>query len=292
MLAVQSFRSVAEAIDLANNTFFGLAGSVWTENLALAQEVAVSIKAGAIWINAHNVFDAAAGFGGYRESGFGRDGGKEGLYEYVKPAWQGRPRPSLKFPTNEVKWSSRVPGAPASPDAPHSTDINAGAKLATGVVIDRTYKVYIAGQQKRPDGCYSYPVLSPDGKLVGEAADGNRKDIRDAVEAAHAAAGGWGKRAAHNRAQICYYIAENLMARFDEFVGRIRAQTGKLVFVLFVCLLRAQLALISVVSFKSHHCFMAQRDFFFFVLFALLCFFVFVLILFHSPINFYFFRCH
>lgn len=227
VLAVQSFRSPAEAIDLANNTFFGLAGSVWTENLALASEVAISIKAGAVWINAHNIFDAASGFGGYRESGFGRDGGKEGLYEYVKPAWSSRPHPSLKFPTNEVKWSTRVPGGPASVEAKHSTEAAPSSKLVSGVVIDRTYKVYIGGQQKRPDGCYSYPVLAPDGSLLGEAADGNRKDIRDAVEAAHAAAPGWGKRAAHNRAQICYYIAENLMARFDEFVGRIRAQTGE-----------------------------------------------------------------
>jgi hypothetical protein len=114
---LQSFRSPEEAIELANNTFFGLAGSVWTENLSLALETAISIKAGAIWINAHNLFDAAAGFGGYRESGFGRDGGKEGLYEYVKPAWQPRARPtSVKFPVEEIKWASVPPGRPRACD--------------------------------------------------------------------------------------------------------------------------------------------------------------------------------
>ena len=77
VLTVLTFRTPKEAIALANNTKFGLAASVWTEHSALGLEVALSIKAGAVWINAHNLFDAAAGFGGYRESGYGRDGGKE-----------------------------------------------------------------------------------------------------------------------------------------------------------------------------------------------------------------------
>ena len=77
VLTVLTFRTAKEGIALANNTNYGLAGSVWTENLSLALEVALSIKAGSLWVNGHNMFDAAAGFGGYRESGFGRDGGKE-----------------------------------------------------------------------------------------------------------------------------------------------------------------------------------------------------------------------
>ena len=52
------------------------------------------MKAGVIWVNSHNMFDAAAGFGGYKESGFGREGGKEGLYLYVRPAWQQRRQPA------------------------------------------------------------------------------------------------------------------------------------------------------------------------------------------------------
>ena len=77
MLTVLTFRTPKEAIALANNTNFGLGASVWTENVSLALEVAISLKAGACWVNCHNLFDSAAGFGGYRESGYGRDGGKE-----------------------------------------------------------------------------------------------------------------------------------------------------------------------------------------------------------------------
>ncbi len=228
VVTVQPFRNMEEAIALANNTKFGLAGSVWTENISLALEVAVSIKAGAIWVNAHNIFDAAAGFGGYRESGFGRDGGKEGLYEYVKPKWQDKIEATeLKFPIENIKWPSAKVGLPSSMDSL----LRSTGSLTKGpfglLNIDRTRKVYIGGKQKRPDGEYSYPVINPAGKTVGQAADGNRKDIRDAVEAAHSAAPGWGKRAAHNRAQILYYIAENLMARADEFATRIEEQTGR-----------------------------------------------------------------
>ena len=57
---------------------------MWSNSLPKTLEVAITLKAGAVWVNCHNQFDAAAGFGGYKESGFGRDGGKEGLYEYVK----------------------------------------------------------------------------------------------------------------------------------------------------------------------------------------------------------------
>ena len=77
VLTVLTFRTPKEAISLANNTRYGLGASVWTENFNLGLEVALSIKAGSCWINGHNMFDSASGFGGYRESGFGRDGGQE-----------------------------------------------------------------------------------------------------------------------------------------------------------------------------------------------------------------------
>ena len=72
-----TFRIPPKVIALANNTRLGLAASLWTANLALALEDSLIIKAGVCWMNAHNLFDAATGLGGYRESGFGRDGGKE-----------------------------------------------------------------------------------------------------------------------------------------------------------------------------------------------------------------------
>src|SRR5215831_12727396 len=88
VLVAMTFRTPEEAVALANNTRYGLAASLWTENINLALELAAKIVAGTVWINSTNLFDAASGFGGYRESGYGREGGKEGLYEYVRPAWK------------------------------------------------------------------------------------------------------------------------------------------------------------------------------------------------------------
>src|SRR5512146_2846319 len=88
VLVAMTFRTPAEAVALANNTNYGLAASVWSENINLALSIAGQIQAGTVWINCTNMFDAASGFGGYRESGYGREGGREGLYEYLKPTWE------------------------------------------------------------------------------------------------------------------------------------------------------------------------------------------------------------
>lgn len=213
VLVGMTFRTPDEAILLGNNTRYGLAASIWTENVNLALDVATKIKAGSVWVNSTNLFDAASGFGGYRESGFGREGGKEGLYEYVKPV--GKQHKPAEAPEFDDVWGNYVPGRPSFQ---HKTN---GLPL-----VDRTAKMYIGGKQARPDGNYSYPVLSPSGKLVGYAGDGNRKDIRNAVEAAHKAKG-WADRTPYNRAQILYYIAENLAARSDEFARRLRDMTGE-----------------------------------------------------------------
>src|SRR5205085_3557311 len=87
VLAAMTFRTLREAVELANNTVYGLASSVWSENINVALQVASQIKAGVVWINSTNMFDAACGFGGYRESGYGREGGREGLLEYLEPSW-------------------------------------------------------------------------------------------------------------------------------------------------------------------------------------------------------------
>src|SRR3954447_17388592 len=87
VLAAMTFRTPAEAVELANNTAYGLAASVWSESVNVALQVASRIKAGVVWVNSTNLFDAASGFGGYRESGFGREGGREGLREYLEPIW-------------------------------------------------------------------------------------------------------------------------------------------------------------------------------------------------------------
>ena len=84
--------------------------------------------------------------------------------------------------------------------------------------VFRTAKLYVGGKQARPDSGYSYAILDPAGREVGLAGLGNRKDIRNAVEAA-AKASSWGAATAHNRAQVLYYAAENLAARAEEFCG-------------------------------------------------------------------------
>lgn len=199
-----TFRTPEEAIQLANHTRYGLAASVWSETIGLALHVAAKLAAGVVWVNATNLFDASAGFGGKRESGFGREGGREGCYEYLKPkAWLGR----------------KLRAAVAEPALkPVAGDF----ALPT---VDRTAKLYIGGKQARPDGNYNRNVLSPKGKVLGEVGEGNRKDIRNAVVAAQAASA-WSSATTHNRAQILYYIAENLSGRAEEFADRIADMTG------------------------------------------------------------------
>ncbi len=226
VLVSLTFRTPSEGIALANNTRYGLAASVWSENINLALDVASKIKAGSVWVNSTNLFDAASGFGGYRESGFGREGGKEGLFEYLRPAWQERPRPDFDLSEatkGSSNWGTHTPSRPSMP-----TNGKANSNLSPQV--DRTPKMYIAGKQLRPDGHYTRVVMGPKGEIVGQVGDGNRKDVRDAVEAAHAAhtaKPGWAMRHGYNRAQILYFIAENLNARSNEFARRIRAMTGR-----------------------------------------------------------------
>ncbi|MCK0151479.1 aldehyde dehydrogenase family protein [Marivita sp. S6314] len=199
VLVGTTFRTPSEAVELANNTRYGLAATVWSENINVALDVAPKLAAGIVWINGTNMFDAAAPFGGVRESGFGREGGPEGLRAYTKPA-------------GKAKALAKVEGFSSGPD----TEPQA---------VDRTAKLYIGGKQARPDGGYAYEVFTKAGKLIGQAPLANRKDVRNAVEAARGAKG-WAATTAHLRAQILYYIAENLAARKDEFASRINQMTG------------------------------------------------------------------
>ena len=200
VLVTTTFRTPAEAVQVANQTRYGLAASVWSENVNLALDVAPRLAAGIVWVNGTNMMDAAAPFGGVRESGFGREGGAEGLLAYTRPA-------------AEVPAPERVRPFPAPEDPP----------AASG--LDRTAKLYVGGKQARPDGGQSRPVWGPGGALLGQASLANRKDVRNAVEAARASP--WATANAHARAQVLYYVAENLAARAPEFAARLEALTGK-----------------------------------------------------------------
>jgi len=211
VLAAMTFRTPQEAVQLANNTVYGLAASVWSESVNVALQAAAQIKAGVVWVNSTNLFDAACGFGGYRESGYGREGGREGLLEYLEPTW--------------FKSAGLIVAPGFSPASSSST--SPSPDVANPITnIDRTVKLYIAGKQARPDSGYSIPVHGRGGELLGEAPLGNRKDIRNAVEAARKAEG-WAKATAHNRAQILFYIAENLSQRALEITQRLTAAVGE-----------------------------------------------------------------
>src|SRR5579863_2517498 len=120
VLAAMTFRTPSEAVELANNTAYGLAACVWSESINVALQVAAQLKAGVVWVNCTNLFDASVGFGGYRESGYGREGGREGLREYLQPSW------FKKAP--QLKTAAGAGGAPAAP-----------RQTADGM-IDRTVK--------------------------------------------------------------------------------------------------------------------------------------------------------
>jgi aldehyde dehydrogenase (NAD+) len=203
VLAAMTFRTTEEAVELANNTRYGLAASVWSENINLALHAAPQLKAGVVWINGTNMFDAACGFGGYRESGFGREGGREGMREYL----------FAKLPLGAA---IKPATAPANVAERAESD---------GVGIDRTAKLFIGGKQVRPDGNYSLAVADRKGKLAGEVGLGNRKDIRDAVSAARGAKA-WAEATGYYRSQVLYFLAENLSGRADEFTARLVQLTG------------------------------------------------------------------
>ena len=130
VLSTLTFRTQAEAIELANNSRYGLAASIWSENINRALDVAPQVKAGVVWINCTNQFDATCGFGGYKESGFGREGGREGMFEYLKPQAVVAKNKTVKNKTKKPKAATNSAGMPA---------------------IDKTAKHYIGGKQARPD---------------------------------------------------------------------------------------------------------------------------------------------
>ncbi|MCB1388894.1 MAG: aldehyde dehydrogenase family protein [Rhodobacteraceae bacterium] len=196
VLVAMTFRTPDEAVALANNSRYGLAASIWSESINLALDIAPKVEAGVVWVNSANRFDAAAGFGGIKESGYGREGGREGLMAYLRP-----------------------------PVAPQETRKRKRQPTLVPERIDRTAKVFIGGKQLRPDGGYSRAIHAADGSLLGHVGEGNRKDIRNAVEAARGMTG-WTRSTAHNRAQVLYYLAENLAARTQEFAERVSALTG------------------------------------------------------------------
>ena len=196
VLTTLSFRTPSEAVAIANNTPYGLAASIWSENINLALDVAPKIKAGVIWINSTNLFDASCGFGGYKESGFGREGGSEGIRAYTKYEL-----PILK---NTRKISNK--------------------NTIKNKLIDKTPKLYIGGKQKRPDSGYSFAINDYKNKFICDIPNANRKDVRDTVEIASKVKN---KQLSNfNRSQILFYLAENLQDNENNFVDLLSSLIG------------------------------------------------------------------
>ncbi len=196
VLTTMTFRTPSEAVSIANNTPYGLAASIWSENINLALDIAPKVKAGVIWINSTNLFDASCGFGGYKESGFGREGGSEGIRAYSK----------LPLPLSKSKRGKK------------------SSKGRSSNSIDRTPKLYIGGKQKRPDSGYSFSSYDAHNNFICDVPNANRKDVRDTVEVASKAIG---KSSTNfNRAQILYYLAENLQDRKNTFSSLLSSLIG------------------------------------------------------------------
>ncbi len=180
VLVAMSFRTPKEAAELANNTVYGLAASVWTEDASIMRQMNSQLKAGVIWNNCTNLFDAASGFGGVKESGFGREGGREGMLEYLVE----------KHP---VRWGS-------DPDE----------DLIPSGRGDRTYRLWIGGKLVRPDEGQSFSVYNDRKDLLGVVSDSNRKDVRNAVVAARKSLASWDN--SDLRSSVLYFIFENMLA--------------------------------------------------------------------------------
>jgi len=219
MMAIP-FRTLKEGVTLANHTPYGMAASVWTEDLTVGLEAAALMQVSTVWVNGHHMYDAASGSGGSKASGYGRTGGREGLYEYLVPSWQ----PRVLHPWKKV---DKKFGAGSTADMLPGASVPGGPAAGDGPGIDKTYKLYYGGGQKRPDSGASRVVTGDGGAVCGYVPEAGKKDVRNAVEVAVKAAGGWAKKEGHVRAQIMYYMAENLQARRAEFSGLLASMSGR-----------------------------------------------------------------
>ena len=84
VMSIIKFKDIDEVTDRANKTMYGLAGAVWTRDISKALAIANNVRAGTMWVNCYDVFDAAAPFGGFKQSGIGRELGEYGLQQYTE----------------------------------------------------------------------------------------------------------------------------------------------------------------------------------------------------------------
>ena len=193
VLSVLTFRTPEEAVEKANNTPYGLSAGVWTEKGSRILWMAERLRAGVVWANTFNRFDPASPFGGYKESGFGREGGRHGLEPY-----------------SEVRASEALPPAAAAARRHRRARARRPPlreRPVSRLPVKKTYKLFIGGGFPRSESGRTYDA---EGQNVARA---SRKDARDAVVAARKAQPGWASATAYNRGQVLYRLAEMMETR-------------------------------------------------------------------------------
>jgi aldehyde dehydrogenase (NAD+) len=226
VLSVLTFRTFDEAVAKANHTPYGLSAGVWSEKGSRILAMADRLRAGVVWANTFNRFDPTSPFGGYKESGYGREGGRHGLAGYVtspvEPAAStvtpAETEPTQTGPVAETEPTQTGPVAETGPEAGPVAD----ARLA----VAKTYKLYVGGAFPRSESGRSYPVSSSSGSFLANAAQASRKDVRDAVVAARKAFPGWSSATAYNRGQVLYRVAEMMEGRRSQFVSEVARSEG------------------------------------------------------------------
>ncbi|KAM9456959.1 aldehyde dehydrogenase family 16 member A1 isoform 1-T2 [Clarias gariepinus] len=206
-----SFRSAAEGVTLGNYRPHGRAASIWTEDLTLALETAKSLCVGLVCVNTHSVTDPSLPQSGRRESGTCTDGGREGLYQFLRVSVA----PPRSEPTalDYTKFGTAVSGF----QVPESSDQSS---------VSRSCSHLVGGKVCKADSGCSRPVQTPGGAVLAHCPDGGRKDVRNAVNAALKVQPGWMKKSPAARALALYSLADSLDKRRQDMAVSLHTQTG------------------------------------------------------------------
>ena len=211
VLVAMTFRTPDEAVELANNTRYGLAASVWSENINLALDIAPQVKAGTVWVNCTNLFDAACRLRRLsRERLRPRRRTRRACIEYLKPALRRRPRKRSPKAAALQRGDRRARRQRAS-RRPRSTAPPSSISAAS---------------RRGPMRLFAMPSLDASGRAIGAGGPRQPQGHSQRGRGGARRPRGWARPTAHNRAQVLYYIAENLAARADEFAERIARMTG------------------------------------------------------------------
>ena len=172
VLSVLTFRTPAEAIAKANNTPYGLSAGIWTDKGSRILAVADKLRAGVVWANTFNRFDPSSPFGGYKESGYGREGGRHGLAAYLAAGRSRAPRRAARSsPVRPEAHRATALGRPRSaavetaPQLPQSKPRQEGSQQVSRLAVPKTYKLYIGGKFPRSESGRTYEVATAKRRL-------------------------------------------------------------------------------------------------------------------------------